>query len=155
MPSVASPRRAGPSYIPNGYQFQRQREGVDAAGFGRDPHQVALLYTRGWQYEDWVYPLSIYIVPLGAAALAATEQHPSRRVDIGIPGAVAMYHDGLWASGLGEDELHLGSVVLHWDRKAVHSITVHRGNHTYAVRGPKHRGVGFEELVKIAQSVRL
>jgi hypothetical protein len=115
---------------------------------------VALIYTRGWEVEDWNSPLTIHASPAGEGILAGTENRPGEPVDLGIPSATAVYHDGLWAPGSGEDERDLGDVIIHWDRTNAHSITIRASNGTYAVRAPK-ADVAFDELVEVARSLDL
>jgi hypothetical protein len=143
---------ATPSYIPPGYELRRQINGEMAEGFGRDADQIALIYTRSWANEDWVFPLTVYVAGHPGRILVATEQHAGDVVKLSVPKVNAVYHDGMWAPGPGDDEQHVAAAVFHWNRNEVHSITVVSQVKTYAVRGPRQRGVAFGELIKIAES---
>jgi hypothetical protein len=145
---------AEPSYVPDGYKLRSRIDGAAARAFGPNPDQVELIYTTGWQDDAWAYPLLVCLTPVGPATLAATERHPGQPTDIAVPGATAVYHDGLWALGPGEDERRLDpQSVIHWDRIVAHSVTVVWAGGVYAVRGAKTRGVGVDELVRVVKSL--
>lgn len=154
MPTGTSLRAIPPSYVPTGYKLRRKAEGSQAGGFGEEPTQVALIYTRGWEQGDFTSALAIYVTQSTKAVLFATEKHPGLPLDFGASSVRAVYHDGLWAPGPGEIEQHLGDVTIHWVRSVAHSITIYSPNGTYAVRGPKET-IGFDELLRIAKSLNL
>lgn len=155
MPTDSAVRGIPPSYVPDGYELRRQIEGAEAAGFGEDPNQVALVYTRGWNSIDFANALTVYAAQPGGPALAATEKRLGVPADLGIPSVRAVYHDGLWAIGSGEAQVNLeDGVTIHWERSAAHSITIHSSDGTYAVRGPKD-AVPFDELARVAKSLHL
>lgn len=143
---------AVPSYITPGYELRREIDGPMAEGLGRDADQKALFYTRGWADEDWVFPLTVFVASYPNRTLIGTAGRRGNSVEVGVPNVTAAYHDGMWVSGPGEDEHQIGAVVLHWERSEAHSITISSFDKTYAVRGPKRRGVTFDELVRIAGS---
>ena len=144
---------AGPSYLPAGYEFSHRAEGARAGGLGSDPSQVGLFYRRGAALEDLRIPLAVYIGPPSAPDLVATDGRQGAEVDLGVRRTIAKYHDGLWMLGQGEDEFDAGPVLLHWDRSTLHSVTVRWPGGTVAVRGPKARGVDYNELLKVARSL--
>ena len=141
-----------PEHLPSGYAWRRQLEGASAQVLGRHPDQVVLVYTLGWSQEDWNVPLVVAGAPAGAPPLLGTERRRGRRVDIGIPGVEAVYHDGIWALGPGPDERRFGHGLIHWDSSTVHSLTIRHSGMTWAVRGPKTRGADFRTLVRMARS---
>jgi hypothetical protein len=144
---------SGPSYLPSGYTLSQRVEGADAGGLGQSPNQVGLFYRRGTAQDDWHAPLAVFTGPPGASDLVATENHPGEAVDLGVPGITATYHDGMWTIGAGPDQTQAGSVTLYWDTSTNHSITIRWSGGTAAIRGPKARGVGYDELTKMASSL--
>jgi hypothetical protein len=150
MSNDASPAR--PSYITPGYELRRQIEGPMAEGLGRDDDQQALFYTRGWADEDWVYPITVFVASYPNRTLIGTAGKLGNAVELGVQNVTAVYHDGMWVPGPGEEEHETGAVVLHWERSDAHSLTISSSDKTYAVRGPKRRGVTFDELLRIAGS---
>lgn len=141
-----------PSYVTPGYELRRQIEGPMAEGLGREADQRALFYTRGWADEDWVFPLAVFVSNHPNRTLVGTAGKPGDAITVGVPNVAAVYHDGLWVPGPGDDKEQFGDVVLHWDRSEAHSITISSSDKTYAVRGPKRRGITIDELVRIARS---
>lgn len=155
MPTDSSVRGISPSYVPDEFTFRRRLEGSETGGFGDDPTQVGLIYTRGWDHTDSAYPLIVYAAQPVETDLAATENRPGVPVDLGIPGVQAVYHDGLWAFGPGEAQVNLeGGVTIHWERSGAHSITIYSPDGTYAVRAPKDT-VAFDELARVAKSLNI
>lgn len=150
MPTI---QVTGPSYVPSGYSLSQRVQGVEAGGFGESSGQTGLFYRRGAALDDWLNPLTAYIGPSNAPDLVATENHPGQVVDLGAPEVNAVYHDGMWIIGQGQDQEDAGATFLHWDTSAIHSITARWPTGMAAVRGPKGRGVGYDELVKVAKSL--
>lgn len=153
MQTSSSTRAGLPSYVPPGYKLRQTIEGPAAMGFGLDPNQVGHFYVHGYTDEEIHTPLSVFMGPPGAPPLAATEHRPGQPVDIGVPNVTALYHDGMWVPGPGEDQQNVGPGVLHWERAVAHSLTVHAPDGVYAIRGGKRIGAGIDELVKVAKSL--
>lgn len=149
-------KTSGPGYLPTGYELSLQGGGADSGGLGLDPNQIVFLYRRGGTAgtrDDWLHPLAVFFGPVGAPDLISTEEHANSQVDVGVPGVATVYYDGLWGLGPGQDQVQAGDVVLHWDSSEIHSVTMRWAAGTAAVRGAKARGVGYDELIKIAASV--
>lgn len=153
---TTSIRDLRPGYVPSGFRLAGQVFGRASCGFGATDEQTVLFYRRGVTYQDAVLPLALHVAPVSAATeLGATERRPGTVIDLDIDGVTAVYHDGIWAPGPGDDEQALGGVVFHWDRSTVHSITVRTLRHVVGIRGPMHCGVDLPELVRIARSLPL
>jgi hypothetical protein len=142
-----------PTYLPGGYKLSLRVHGPEAGGLGMDASQTGMLYRRGTALEDWRNPLAVYVSGSGAPALVATEARQGEQIDLSIVGIEAIYHDGLWMLGQGAEQLEMGDVIVHWDSSALHSITARWDGGTCAVRGPKGRGVGYDELIKVVKSM--
>lgn len=142
-----------PSSIPPDYRFAERVNGGQC--FGRGPNQLSLFYRRSTQSDDYHYPIVVYIAPPASTELSATEGGPSQSVDLNLPGVTAVYHDGMWAPGPGANVQDLGGqTLIHWETlNGFHSITAYGPNNTFAVRGPKNRGVAFADLLNIAKSL--
>lgn len=142
-----------PSYVPDGYTFGLEVRGEAAGGFGDLDDQVALVFWRHRGGTDRGYRLAVHVAAGGDTALSGTEGRPAQPIDLGLPGVTAAYHDGWWTLGPGEDARYEDGLVTSWDRSDVHSITVSSGSVTWAVRGTRSRGVGFDELLAVARSI--
>jgi hypothetical protein len=150
--SPPSVNEAQPSYLPSGYQLRRQIVGDDAAHglsnrAGDQVGAMMLVHTTGRTYREWLLAALVVHVGLGPdGSLTGTEKKPGRRVDLGLPGVQAVYHDGMWA--MGDD-----GVRPVWRTDAAHSITVRTSARSYGIRGPRSIGIG--ELVRVARSLPL
>jgi len=151
MPSPPSLERLQPSYLPEGYQLRR--DAPEHRGRSSTSSQAALTYTRGWELDDWLHPLKISSPSSAEASHATTNRHAGDPINLGLPGITAIYHDGSWAPGPGEDARSVGETVIHWERGSVHSITMRGSNGVATVQGSRARGVTRDELVKIARSL--
>jgi len=149
----ASVNEIRPGFVPPEYSYRHTIEGPAATGFGRIQDQVALFYARGWSNDEMALPLVIHIGPAGAPALWATEGHSGTPIDIGFGETAAVYHDGLWSVGPGEDQSPSPGVLLHWEKSSIHSVTARSSHGTYAVRGAKTMGVDTEDLIRVARSL--
>jgi hypothetical protein len=140
------------AYVPPGYALRDRQEGALILGFGGVDGQVALAYARSTELVDLVLPLTVHTGPPDAPSLSCTENRNG--VEIPLAGGAATYHDGWWAPGDGYAAQWLpdGS-VFHWGREDVHSVTVRTPNATLAVRGARSRGIGLDELCRVAASV--
>ncbi len=152
MPNVTV---SNPAYLPSGYELSLRVHGSEAGGLGMDASQTGTFYRRATAIEDWRSPLAVYLSGPGAPDLAATEKKQGEQIDLGIVGIKAVYHDGLWMLGQGAEQLDMGDVVVHWDSSTLHSITARWDGGTCAVRGPKGRGVGYDELINVVKSMFL
>lgn len=121
-----------PRYLPAGYKLRSRRNGVEVDPFetyGSGCQPVQAVYTAGATYAEWMRQMLIITMwPTPKAELPATEGRPGLPVNLGVKGALAVYHDGWWAFGT--------SGGLEWRKGQAHSVTVHTGERTYAVRGP-------------------
>lgn len=149
---MASVSPTQPSYVPEGFELRGRTRSEGIRVLRNDPAQSAFVYTLGWEQEDWAYPLMIFIGSTPPGHLVATEDRSGELVELGVPGVTAVYHDGIWAPGNGDDERIFGATVIHWERAMAHSITASSDKGVVAVRGPKRRGVDFAELVRVARS---
>lgn len=144
-----------PTYLPPGYEFRQRRLDEAAEGFRDEPDQVAFIYTQGWEQSDWAYPLIIYLAPPGTTRpVSGTEDHLATNINLDIQATSALYHDGWWSPGPGDEQIVDGDVMIHWDRSDTHSLTVSSDIAVYAIRGMRSHGVTLEELVKVASSIR-
>lgn len=145
---------ARPGYVPPGYRLTSTLHGELFAGLVGPHEQALLVYTRGWSDETFRRPLSVHVSPPeNAAVLFGTEEKRGETVDIGVPDASAVYHDGRWELGNGHDRRAAGDVVVHWGLGDEHSLTVRHATRVYAVRGSRRNGVSLGELVRVAQSL--
>jgi hypothetical protein len=139
-----------PGRLPAGFQLRRRVEGTALVGFtgpqGQElTDQVTLIHTRGRGYLDSRFALTVHVTSTPAARLFATEGRAGISVDIGIPGAKAVYHDGWWTP----PETDGGRAV--WGVGTMHSITVYAADRVLGVRAP--RNVGLQELLDVAKSI--
>jgi mitochondrial fission protein ELM1 len=137
-----------PSHIPDGFTFRYALPGGREGGFGWIAEQTILVYTRGWEREDFTTPLVVVVGRAGAPALVGTNEGFAEPVDIDVPGVDAVYFDGITAPRL--DEAHDVAGVA-WRTGHVHSITARSATGTFAVRGP--RTVSRDELVAVLVSL--
>jgi hypothetical protein len=141
-----------PSRLPAGFQLRRRIDGTAVVGFtgpnGEElPDQVTLIHTRGKQYLDWRFPLTVHAAAVPDARLFATEGRAGVSVDVGVRGVKATYHDGWWtppASGDGRPVWGVGNM---------HSITLRTADRAIGIRAP--RDVPLDELVEVAKSLPL
>ena len=153
--------RLRPSYVPRGYRFLRAFEDRIPEGFHDVDDdvlddQVMLVYGRGGGDLAGTRPLLVYLARRAEArpvVLFSTEKHRAGNLDLGLADARAIYHDGVWALGSGNDARQAGDVVVHWDATDRHSLTVERADVIQAVRGARNDGVSVEELLKVARSL--
>jgi hypothetical protein len=142
-----------PSYIPNGYRLQAELAGQIFMAFPGEAEQLRLTYTKGFRDSHFTKPLFIYVSPpQNSPVLAGTEKQRGQVLDVGIPGAQAVYHDGLWQLGPGYDQRFTGDVFVHWDFSDQHSLTVTHDRVFFGARGSRMNDISLEELVKIARS---
>jgi hypothetical protein len=141
------------TYIPEGFRFRRKFHGDTGLGFPGERDQVTHVYTRSSDPTGIFYPLTVHVASAQGLRLPGTEENPGRPLLIDGSTARAVYHDGLWARGPGEDERPFGEEVLHWDRSDLHSATLALPGRTLAVRGPRSRSVGISELTRILASL--
>lgn len=142
-----------PTYIPAAYSLGSVYKGVAAEGFGREQEQVAYRYSRRDGQGDSHVPLIFYVGPVGAPPLVGTANHTGEPLDFGIPGVDAVYHDGIWSSGPGDVEAHIGPWLVHWIQNGVHSITARWSGGVYAVRGSYLEDVSVDDLKKMIASL--
>lgn len=151
---VSPPTQATrPSYVPPGYGLRWQIDGEIAPGFHQDPTQTVGVYTRSWNPDDRTNPLMVCAASGIVTDLMGTEGHTGQAIDLGIPGITAVYHDGMWAPGVGREQWTMGNAPFHWDTTSAHSITARWQNRVIAIRAAKNRDVGIAMLVKIARSM--
>lgn len=100
---MTSIRTQGPAYVPAGYELSQRLDGSEAPALGPST-ELALMYRAGNSKEDWRNPLQVYIATSDAATLAATENQPGSQVEMGIADVEAVYHDGWWVLGPGDQE---------------------------------------------------
>ncbi|MEN3358348.1 MAG: hypothetical protein V7637_2330 [Mycobacteriales bacterium] len=148
--STFATEKIRPAQLPTGFQLRRRIDGTAMVGF-TGPNgeelldQVTLIHTRGRQYMDWRFPLTVHVTSTPDARLFATENRPGVSVDVGIRGVKAIYHDGWWTPPVSD-----GSGPV-WGVGAMHSLTLRSANRVVGVRAP--REVPLDELVRIAKSV--
>jgi hypothetical protein len=147
-----------PSFLPDGYSLSHRVEGGAARGFGKaleniglhfNDDQLAYVFRTGSGKDAWVYPLAVYAGGDPSWSLTGTEHRRGRRIDIGIKGATAVYHDGMWSPVAGEGE----NGRLEWVADGVHSLTVRFPHFVWAARGSRSHGVSREDLVRMAKSL--
>jgi hypothetical protein len=140
-----------PSYVPSGFTLRSTDYGAAWQGFYEVDEQEMLEYVNG---SNFTWPLFVAAAePHGKAEFFGTEERQGAPIDIGVHGARAVYHDGIWAAGPGPDQRAAGSVTIHWQTGICHSITARKGNRVYAVRGSTTTGVTVDELIKVTRSL--
>lgn len=144
-----------PSYLPAGYRHIWTIIGIAAHGFGRTEDQAVAMYVRSPSGDDATTPLSVYSAQSGKSVeLGATEGRPGDPVDLEIAGAVAIYHDGIWSLGPGNDQKPNDSIAIHWDTTLIHSLTIRTPGQVFGIRATK-LDADRMELIKIARSLPL
>ncbi len=154
VPCFAPVPADAPASLPVGYRFRARVVGPNTGSFPRHPNQVTWIFNRGCAADDFPYPLMVSRVPEPNVTISAAENHLGEPVDLGRPGTAAVYHDGLWAPGPGPEQWTLGSVTLHWEASAVHSLTVHWSGGTFGIRGARTHGVTREDLIRIGLALK-
>ena len=142
-----------PSYIPAPYKFKAEAYGDSGVGFPGDPSQTSFLYTRSWDSDDVFFPLTIHISAHKNAQLMGTEGQSGKPISVSGSEEHGTYHDGIWQPGVGHDERRFGSVVIHWSRGEVHSLTLPLADRSLGVRGARTRGIGLPELLRVLESM--
>jgi hypothetical protein len=139
-----------PTALPAGFVLRRELAGPSACAFRDSPDQIALIYTTGWTPSEFRTHLFVALDGLPATPLVGTEL---REGDL-IPSAEgdAVYHDGMWAPGPGEDQRDIGPVAIHWERSTFHSVLIATKNCVVAVRALKQQ-LGQAQLLETARSV--
>src|SRR5207302_8265858 len=107
-----------PSYVPQGFSFRYALPGGREAGLGWIAEQTILVYTRGWEREDFTAPLVVVVGRAGAPDLVGTADGFAQPVDVGVPGVAAVYHDGITVPRLDEARDFAG---VAWRTGEVHS----------------------------------
>jgi hypothetical protein len=160
MPIELAGNQYLPSFLPSGYSLSHRVEGAAAQGFGRAVEhvglhfysdQLAYFFRNGTDKDAWVFPLIVFVGGDPSWSVTATENRPGTPIDVGMPRATAVYHDGLWspvAAANGEGKGRLG-----WVSEGVHSLTVSFPEFVWAVRGSRNHGVSREDLVRMAKSL--
>ena len=143
-------REITPAYVPKGFVFRRRLDGAEASGFQSDAEQAQLIFTRGTDQAGWAMALTIHMGDT-QQSLFGTEHRAGMPIEFGVPGATAVYHDGMWAMDAARAEA-VGDprAGLFWSRTA-HSVTVHRDGRSYGVRAPYD--VPRTDLTKMAREL--
>lgn len=140
-----------PSRLPSGYRFRRRIDGSAGAGFPRDAAQTAVVHLRGTDDVSVRTPLTVHIGLDPKLDLIGTHDRPGVAVDVGIAGASAAYHDGMWHVDADVADKIGWEHAFRWHVGDVHSVTVRTATRTYAVRGP--RDVPLDELIEVVKSL--
>ena len=138
-----------PAYLPAGWTFRYALPGGREAGFGWIAEQTVLVYTRGWERDDFTMPLVVVVGRAAAPPLIGTDDAFAQSVDIGLDGVDAAYFDGITVARLDANRDFAG---VAWRTGEVHSITARSAGGTFAVRAP--RTVPREELVAVLVSLQ-
>lgn len=126
--------------------------GEAAGGFrGAGQDQVAFLHSPTGKRADPSYPLMVYVTPKQDQALEGTQGRAGTPVSVEKWGKVAVYHDGIWH--IDGERVHLSGhgQARQWHTAEVHSVTIHSGGGTVAVRA--RRDVTLDDLIRIAHSL--
>ena len=142
-----------PRRLPDGYAYRGRADGPMAGGFVRAERQTALVHTRDRSPAEHHTPLTVFATDNPRQALAGTEGARGVRVDLGVPGVEAIYHDGIWHVDADVADEHGVDKGFAWLTGTCHSLTVRTATRVYGVRAP--RDVPLAELVAIAASLPL
>jgi hypothetical protein len=137
-----------PAHLPPGFTFRYALPGGREAGFGWIAEQTILVYTRGWDREDFTMPLVVVVGRAGAPELVGTNDGFAQPLDIGVAGVEARYFDGITVPRLDAARDFAG---VAWRTGEVHSITARSAAGTFAVRAP--RTVSRDELIAVLVSL--
>jgi len=143
-----------PSWAPVGFKLQHRFTGQAAGGFNAAGHeQVAFVHSRIGKNDEYNSPLMVFVAAAKGQELDGTNGHEGTQISLGIPGATAIYHDGMWyVDGASLQEVGLDK-AMQWRTDLVHSITVHAGDRTIAVRA--RRDVELKDMVQMVRSLDL
>jgi len=142
-----------PGKLPAGYVYRGRADGPLAGGFVREERQAALVHTRDRSPAENVSPLIIYATDNLRHELAGTEGVRGTRVDIGVAGVEAIYHDGKWHVDADvADEQGVDNAFI-WLTGTCHSLTIRTATRVYGIRAP--RDVPLVALVTTAASLPL
>lgn len=141
---------AHPRHVPAGFALRRRLDGSDATGFQDDRNQLQLIFTRGWDRSAWNFPFTVHLAE-SELPFFGTENTEGTALDLGVAGATAVYHDGIWSYDAARAQyVSSPREALYWSTE-VHSVTARLGRRSYAVRAPKD--VGTAELVKSVKNL--
>ena len=148
-----------PSYLPPGFRLWAEYTDRDD-GFQGGPSELALWYKNKQNPQGFNNPLVIYMAPNPRREELGTQQGPDpthvARVelalarDITVPGRYTVsgrYYDGEWGSDADPDETV-------WDSTNFHALVFRAKGLMIGVAGCRVVGVTFEELVRVASSLR-
>jgi hypothetical protein len=142
-----------PSYLPPGYYYYATHAPERIGGFGLEWDVGSHTYAREHD-RDQRPGLEVHVAKPGASSLAATETRQGVQIDLGLPHATTIYHDGMWDVGPGPDQRSFPpDIIMHWEGSEYHSITLRTAKATYGIRGSKRRGVDLDQLILIARSL--
>jgi hypothetical protein len=131
-----------PEHLPPGYTLRYTLTGGKEPGLGWVEEQTVLVYTLGWERDDFTTPVVVCVGRPDAPDLVGTSADYAEEVDLDLPGVRVVYHDGIQTPRLDDARDFAGLV---WQRGGVHSVTARSDRGTFAVRGP--RSVPRAELV--------
>lgn len=143
-----TPEDLTPGYVPKRFARRRAQSGETVRALSGQGTRTVVSH---FDAADPRRPVEVGGSDDPAARLVGTEGRDGARVDLGVPNATAVYHDGQWAPGPGRDQVDNGEVVIHWDTESCHSITAAVPAGLVTVRAP--RTVDLEGLLKIARSI--
>lgn len=142
-----------PRRLPAGYAYRGRADGPMAGGFVREERQTAFVHTRDRSPAEHATPLTVFATDNRRHELAGTEGARGVRVDLGVPGVEATYHDGIWHVDADVADEHGVDKAFVWVTGHCHSLTVRTATRVYGVRAP--RDVPLTELVALAASLPL
>ena len=142
-----------PGRLPAGYVYRGRADGPLAGGFMREERQAALVHTLDRSPAEHAGPLIIYATDNPRHELAGTEGAPGARVDIGVAGVEAIYHDGKWHVDPDVANEHGVDKAFFWLTGTCHSLTIRTATRVYGIRAP--RDVPLVALVTTAASLPL
>jgi hypothetical protein len=148
-----------PSYLPPGFRLWAEYTNRDD-GFQGGPSELALWYKNEQNPHGFNNPLSIYMAPNPRREELGNQQGPNpthvARVefalarDIAVPGRYTVsgrYYDGCWVWDADRDETV-------WDSTNAHALVFRAKGLMIGVAGSRVVGITFEELVRVASSLR-
>jgi hypothetical protein len=141
-----------PHYMPKGFKFSAQVNGIHACQFWGSKEQVALLYRPKRTAWGLGSEITVAWAPERDLELSGTTGHAG--IPVVAEGRPAVYHDGMWTGGPGPSQRNFEpDGIVHWGRDLVHSLTIHTDHGVFGVRAPHATVPQLGHLIQIMSSM--
>ncbi len=143
------------TYIPPGYALRGTwTDRNDGFMGGKD--EVMQIYSSPRFHRGFVFPLTIVQAPAPKEPLFSTDEHPGERITLTMETGVkvdAEYWNGWWAMDPNGSRKY-GTSRMRWATEDSHALVFKYGSQTIGIRGFRSAQVSYEELLKVAASLK-